>query len=173
MAPLSRASTPERDTPLFKGIEFIAVFLIVVFILSLTWKIPIHVYQLWAMQRDFRSSIAPMHPPESYLNAEVAEFGLFGNSNHCDYFVGEFRSSPLSKEKIRQTYASVITSTFVGNRLLEKDVYFTDEDIFTHYPWSDWMEKYLPDYHPVAYAQTYLIFSEDAGNPPDGDIRCH
>lgn len=173
MASLSMASTSKKETHIFRGIELVVALLVILFILSFTWKIPIHVYQLWAMQRDFRSSMAPMHPPESYLNAEVKEFGLFGDSNHCDYFVGEFRTSPLSKEKIRQTYASVITSAFVGNRLLETDVYFTDEDIFAHYPWSEWLEKYLPDYYPVADPQTYLIFSEDAGNSPDGDIRCH
>ena len=134
---------------------------------------PFHAYRLWSMQSQFRSDMRSVHPAESQLLTEVKEFGLFGNSNHCDYFVGEFRSSPLSKEAVRQRYASVITSSFIGDRLVETDVYFVDEDVFTHYPWREWLEKYVPDTRHITNQNTYLIFSEDAGNPPDGDIRCH
>lgn len=158
---------------IFAGLGLIAFCLVVLFALSITWKIPIHNYQLWAMQRHFRSSMHSVHPVPSQILAEMAEFGLFGNSNHCDYFVGEFRSSPLSKEELLQGYAPVATSSFIGNRLVETGVYFIDEDVFTHYPLSEWLEKYLPEHRRVPRENTYLIFSEDAGNPPAGDIRCH
>ena len=114
-----------------------------------------------------------MHPAQSELRAEMAEFGNFGNSNHCDYFVGEFRSISLSKEEVLQRYAAVATSSFVGNRWIEVGVDFVDDDIFTHYPWSEWLEKYLPNDKRITNQNTYLIFSEDEGNSPDGDIRCH
>ncbi len=152
----------------------VAIFcLILPFAIAITWKMPFHNYQLWKMQKNFRSTMQSVHPAESHLLAEMKEFGLFGNSNHCDYMVGEFRSSHLSKEMLRRAYAAVATSSFIGNRLVETDIYFTDEDIFTDYPWSEWLEKYLPDNRNAAKENTYLIFSGDDGNPPDGDIRCH
>jgi len=158
---------------IFAGFGLIVFCLLVLFILFLTWKMPFHAYQLWAMQRRFRSDMHSIHPAESQLRAEMAEFGNFGNSNHCDYFVGEFRSSPLSKKEILKRYAAIATSSFVGNRLLETGVYFIDEDIFTDHPWSQWLEKYLPAHRHVMNQNTYLIFSEDEGNSPVGDIRCH
>lgn len=115
-----------------------------------------------------------VHPVESHLLAEMAEFGNFGNSNHCDYFVGEFRSSPLSKEKIREKYAAVATSSFIKDRLIETGVDFIDEEFFkTDYLSSEWLDKYLPDRRHITNENIYLIYSEDAMNPPDGDIRCH
>jgi len=168
---VSRAS--DITMRVFAGFGLIVFCLLILFMLSITWKMPIHNYRLWAMQRHFRSSMHPVHPTPSQLRSEMAEFGLFGNSNHCDYFVGEFRSSPLSKEVLRQAYAVVATSSFIGDRLLETDVYFVDEDVFTHYPWSGWLEKYLPNHPRIAHENTYLIFSEDAGNSPNGDFRCH
>lgn len=152
-----------------------AVFLMILpLIVFMTWKMPLHNYQLWRMHKNFRSNMQSVHPAQSQLLAEVAEFGNFGQSNHCDYFVGEFRSSPLSKEKVLEKYAAVATSSFVGNRLIETGVYFIDEEFFKKdYLLSEWLEKYLPDNHSVADEHTYLIYSEDAMNPPDGDIRCH
>lgn len=169
--------TMSRTYPI--AIRIFAVFgiitfgAIVLFTVAITWKMPLHNYQLWKMQRNFRSTMQSIHPVQSELRAEMADFGNFGNSNHCDYMVGEFRSSHLSKEKLRRAYAAVATSSFIGNRLVETDIYFTDEDIFTHYPWSEWLEKYIPDNRGAANENTYLIFSEDDGNPPDGDIRCN
>lgn len=146
---------------------------IILFVTAITWKMPIHNYQLSKMQKHFRSTMQSVHPAPSELRAEVAEFGNFGNSNHCDYFIGEFRSSHLSREEILRKYAAVATSSFVGDRLLEVGVYFLDEDIFMDHPLSEWLEKYLPNNRDIMNKNTYLIFTEDAGNPPDGDIRCH
>lgn len=157
----------------FPGLEMIALFLIGWFILSITWKIPFHQYQLWKMQRNFRSQMRPVHPKESNLIAEVREFHSSGMSNHCDYLVGEFRSTMLSKEAVLHAYAGVVTSSFIGNRLVETDVYFSDEDIFMHDPWDKWLEKYLPDHSSLMHENAYLIFSSDDGNSPEGDIRCH
>ena len=151
----------------------IALCIIALFIIAITGTMPFHNYRLWMMQKQFRSAMQAVNPAQSELRAEMKEFGNFGNSNHCDYFVGEFRSSPLSKEELLQRYASVATSSFVGNRLIEIGVYFIDADIFTGYPWSEWLEKYLPDKKHITNQNTYLIFSEDADNPPDGDIRCN
>lgn len=144
------------------------------FIVAVTWKIPFHNYQLWNMQRNFRSSMQSVHPAGSRLLAEMAEFGNFGESNHCDYLVGEFRSSPLSKEEVLKNYAAVATSTFIGERSAEIGVYFIDGEFFKKdYLWSEWIEKYLPNNHGITNENIYVIYSEDAMNPPDGDIRCN
>ncbi|MFY9462564.1 MAG: hypothetical protein WAP52_00050, partial [Candidatus Sungiibacteriota bacterium] len=122
--------------------------LIIFILIAITWKIPLHNYQLRMMQKHFRSTMQSVHPMPSKLRAEMAEFGNFGNSNHCDYFVGEFRSSPLPKDKVLEQYAAVVTSSFIGNRLIETGVYFVDEDFFKKdYLLSEWLEKYLPN-HP-------------------------
>lgn len=153
----------------------VAVFCIIIwFVAAITWKIPLHNYQLWKMQRHFRSTMQSMHPAQSQLLAEMAEFGNFGQSNHCDYLVGEFRSSPLSKEELLNKYSTVATSSFRRNRLIETGVYFTDEEFFEKdYLWSEWLSKYLPDRRHITNKSIYLIYSEDAMNPPDGDIRYH
>lgn len=144
------------------------------FVAYITWKMPLHNYQLGNMQRHFRSTMQSVHPAQAKLLAEMAEFGNFGESNHCDYMVGEFRSSPLSKEEILKKYTAVATSSFIGNRLIETGIYFIDEEFFKKdYLFSGWLEKYLPDRRHITNENIYLIYSEDAMNPPDGDIRCH
>lgn len=153
----------------------IAVFCIIIFFVAdMTWLMPFHNYQLWRMQRSFRSTMRSTHPAQSQLITEMAEFGNFGESNHCDYFVGEFRFSTLSKEEILKKYAAIATSSFIGNRLIETNVYFIDEEFFKKdYLWSEWLSKYLPDRRHITNENIYLIYSEDAMNPPYGDIRCH
>lgn len=84
------------------------------------------------------------------------------------------RGSTLNVLKIRhKNYAAVATSTFIGDRLVETGVDFIDEEGFTYDPSSVWLEKYFPDRRHITNENTYLIYSEDAMNPPDGDIRCH
>ena len=157
----------------FRVFGIVVFCAIILFVAGITLKMPIHNYQLWNMQRKFRSGMQSVHPAQSKLLAEMAEFGNFGESNHCDYMVGEFRSSPLSKEELLKNYAAVITSTFVGDRLIETGVDFIDEKGFTYDPLSAWLEKYLPHRHYSTNENMYLIYFEDAMNPPDGDIRCH
>lgn len=153
----------------------IAVFcLIIWFIAVTTWKMPLHNYQLWILQKHFRLTMRPIHPPQSELRTEVAEFGNLGNSNHCDYLVGEFRSSVLSKEELKRVYAETAILSFDKVSRLLVEVYFTDEDVFERdYLWSGWLSKYLPNQPYAPEGNTYLVFASSDLNPPDGDIRCH
>src|SRR3989338_8480613 len=89
---------------------WIAVFFFgffVLFIVVVTWKIPLHNYQLYVLQRHFRDTVLPLNPTQSTRIAELAEFGNFGQSNHCDYIVGEFRKSAFSREEVQKAYAGV------------------------------------------------------------------
>jgi hypothetical protein len=148
--------------------------LIVWYAVAVTWKMPFHNYQLWKLQKSFRSIMQSTHPAPSKLRGEVAEFGNFGNSNHCDYLAGEFRSSTLSKEQLTQAYAGMTILSFDKISRLPVEVYFTDEGFFKDdYLWSRWRSKYLPDQQDVSGENTYLVFASSDMHPPDGDIRCH
>jgi hypothetical protein len=105
-----------------------------------------------------------MHPRQSYLITDVAELGNWANGNQCQFFAGQFRLSELSKETIRQSYFKESMST---------GVYFLDEDVFNHSPWSEWKEKYLGNYVSQKDKNIYLVWVSDDNNLPDGDIRCH
>jgi len=147
---------------------------IILFVAGITLKMPLHNYRLWVLQRNFNSTMKSAHPVPSELRVEVAEFGNLGNSNHCDYLVGEFRSSTLSKEQLKQAYAGITTLSFDKISPLPVEVYFTDEDIFEEdYLWSGWLSKYLPDQHNSSGENTYLIFTSSDMHSPAGDIRCH
>ena len=116
----------------------------------------------------------PLHPAQSALITEAVEFGNFGNSNHCDYFAGEFRSSALPKGKIIDAYRSAPFLSFDGSNRLPIEVYFLDEkDTFHWWPWSEWLEKYLPSRPAIPGEHTYLVSAISAMHPPEGDIRCH
>lgn len=161
------------------GIRVFAIFgvpvfcLIVWYIVAVTWRMPIHNYQLKALQRYFRSAVLSLHPIQSEFRAEMAEFGNFGNSNHCDYLAGEFRSSSLPREIIMQAYTGATILSFDKISRLPVEVYFTDEDAFTHPPWEEWLSKYLPYQSSVANKDTFLVFAASDLHPPNGDIRCH
>lgn len=144
---------------------------------AVTWRIPLHNVNLRAFQRSFA---ALSHPSESQLVMELSEFGNFGESNHCDYVVGEFRSTSLPRGKIEQYYES--TSIPSPDRTQhawdgeppawnEVEVAFEDDGIFQWYPWSEWWSRVERSSLPSE--KTYLIFASADGYPPRGDYRCH
>lgn len=137
---------------------------VAILFIYLTYKIPFNNYYLITFQNDFRQHIKSFHPAQSNLIIEMTETGNFGNSNHCDFLAGEFRSSPLSKEELEKNYPY---------DFLTAGVYFVDENIFTEYPYNEWKEKYLKNYEPKEGENVYLVWAADLDNWPDGDIRCH
>lgn len=55
--------------------------------------------------RRRRAFEAIVHPPGSVLLREASAVGLLeGNGNHCDFFVGQLRAAPLSREALRRAY---------------------------------------------------------------------
>lgn len=154
-------------TIIISGVTVFSVLLLIIllFVLYLTYRIPLNNYHLMIFKDDFNKFVDQLHPQQSAYIAEVTETGnLGGASNHCDFLVGEFRSSPLSKEMLKNNYF---------RDSLSSGVYFIDDDIFTESPWSEWKEKYLKDYKPKDNENTYLVWISNDGNSPDGDIRCH
>ena len=139
------------------------VILFVVLIIYLTYKIPLNNYRLMTFQNDFRQNIKSFHPTQSTLIIEIAEVGNWADGTYCEFIAGEFRSSPLSKEELEKIYPYDFFTA---------GVYFLDEDVFNHSPWSEWKEKYLKNYKPKNGENTYLVWASDQNKSANGDIRC-
>lgn len=156
----------------------VILLLCVDFLVALTWRVPVHNAHLRAFERSFESVL---HPTQSTLHARHAEFGNFGNSNHCDYFVGEFRSSRLSRAEIEQHYRGMTIhppdtklSVWDGDppTQSEIEVYFSNAGIWGSWPWSEWLQDDL-HFFSDNEKTVYLVFAEEDGYPPLGDFRCH
>lgn len=143
-------------------------------IILLTYKIPWNEYQLRILQKNFRSIVNANSAAQSNLLVEFAEVDHWGNSNLCDYYVGQFRFSPLPIEALKKAYSSFAIPSFPQdeNNPLKLEVYSIDDNIFEYYPWSDWLKQYLPN-HPSAGQNVYLVWASSNSHSPDGDIRCH
>lgn len=160
------------------ALGILAVCCAVALILLTSWEIPLHNYQLHVLQKHFRDTIQPIHPAQSKLIVEMEEFGNFGQSNHCDYQVGEFRSSPLSKEEVVRAYANTSVLSFDMTSYLPTEIYFAEELLNAEkwWPWNEWLQKYIPG-RSLASDETgvniYFVFVASEMHPPDGDFRCH
>jgi len=136
---------------------------VVLTFLLLTWKMPFNDYKLEVFQNNFDQSMDKIHPAESRLMAKVSEIGNWADGTYCEFFVGQFRLSMLPKEAIKKFYFKDSMSS---------GVYFIDEDIFNHSPWSEWKEKYFKEYKIKDGENIYLVWKADYDNVPAGDIRC-
>ncbi len=140
------------------------------------WKMPIHQFNLWKLERNFQT-IAVAHPPDSKLLLKRKSFGgLFSAASHsCDYFVGEFRSTTYSKESIRQAYKGFsIYSSDRTERIPAEVHFFDEEEFFTDFPWYEWLAELRKSFNVSATKDNlYLVFVSQTGYPPYGDIRCY
>jgi hypothetical protein len=148
--------------------------LILVLIILLTCKMPWHQYQLWILQKNFQSIVNTDSAAQSNLLAEFAIVDHWGNSNLCDYYVGQFRSSPLPKETLEEVYSNLVINSFPhdANNALKPEVYFIGDEIFNDYYYSNLLKRYLPHHLPTDQ-NIYLVWTSSDSHSPDGDIRCH
>lgn len=160
---------------IFSVFGFIVFCFILWLVFISTWSIPFHMLQTYLFQKQFGDEMRPFHPAQSTLLARAVDFGNFGQSNHCDYFAGEFRSGALSREEIQDAYKNAPLLSFDGSNPLSVDVSFIDDnDMFSRWPLSEWLGKYLPQPHrSVSGKNIYLVYAISAMHPPDGDFRCH
>lgn len=147
---------------------------ILVLAILLTYKMPWNEYQLRILQKKFRSVVNTNAATRSNLLAEFAEVDHWGNSNLCDYYVGQFRSSPLPRETLERAYFNLAIPSFSQdeNNPLKLEIYFINDNFFEYYPWSDLLKQYLPNYS-LANQNIYLVWTSSDSHSPDGDIRCH
>ncbi|MBI3442954.1 MAG: hypothetical protein HY007_04255 [Candidatus Sungbacteria bacterium] len=140
------------------------------------WKMPIHQFNLWRLERNFQT-IAPAHPPGSKLLLKRKDFGgLFSAASHsCDYFIGELRSTPRSKEDVRKAYNGLSIDSFDHTKHIPVEVHFFDEEeFFTDFPWYEWQAELRRSFDvSAARDNLYLIFASQSGYSPYGDLRCY
>lgn len=135
---------------------------------------PLHDLRFWILEKNFRTA-ASYHPPASTLLQKKTYLG--GPSMHgsgtCDFFVGELRSSPLPKEKIRRAYNGGSIRSFNGLKHIPLQVLFFDEGSWTmNSPLGDWRDEWYGNL-PAATTQTvYFVFASQEGYPYLGDPRC-
>ena len=145
------------------------------FIYLLVMGMPIHDFRLWRLERNFRKT-EDYHPMESRLLQKVRYLG--GPSEHgsgtCGFFVGELRTSPLPKEKIKQAYhnRSIKSINYFGRTPLK--TLFFDEDAWPlDSPLGDWWDEwYLGGIATGTPSTAYFIFASQEGYHFLGDRRC-
>ena len=145
-------------------LSVIILLVILLFVLLATWKIPYNNLYLKSFQESFNIIVNPMHPEQSKLIIEIAETGNWANGSQCQYFVGQFRVSTLSKEIVRQSYFKESMSSGID---------FINEDAFNYEPLSGWKEKYLKNYKSKENENVYFVWILDGDKFTDGDIRCN
>lgn len=113
------------------------------FAISISWKVPWHNFNLWRLDMNFQT-ISLHHPTDSKLLLKRRYVGgLYpSGSVSCSYFVGEFRSSALSREEIMRAYDGLTVTSFDRKTELPVEVRFADEG-FLDDPWYEWREELL------------------------------
>lgn len=144
------------------------VFLFLLGFFTVTsWKMPIHQFNLWKLERGFRAAL-PSHPADSVRVLSFKKFGgrFSSAASSCDYFVGEFRTSSLTKEALRHYYLSRAPSMHLR--------FWDEEDFWIYYPWSELYGELLRifDDGPSEQEGLYAIFTLQTIQPPYHDVRC-
>jgi len=112
------------------------------------------------------------HPPGTTPIADERRVGLlWGNGNHCDYFVGELRTYKGGREAILQHYDGKTVDGGYVRVVFVEDGEFGEMDRWAM-PYglrtlSDWGST-LPD-----DASLYIAFASDILDDPGFDFRCH
>lgn len=153
-------------------------FIVLTFCIGLavfvTWKVPWHTVNLWRLDRNFQS-IAQHHPADSKLLLKRKYVGgLYpSGSVSCSYFVGEFRSSALSREEIVRAYDDLTIASFDRTTELSVAVRFVDEG-FLDDPWYEWREELLKSLNmPATKENIYSVLVAHMHHSSyRGDFRC-
>jgi hypothetical protein len=136
--------------------------------------VPLHDFRLWSLERNFRAA-ALYHPTESMLLGKKTYLGgpYEHGSLRCDFFVGELRSSPLSKDKIRQAYNGGSIESFDNTGPVPLNVLFFDEERWTmNSPLGDWWDEWYGSVSTATVQTVYFVFASQEGYPFLGDLRC-
>ncbi len=143
----------------------IIVFLtIILFILFFIWKIPFNNARLIIFQYNFNKSINQFNPERSALITEAAEVGNWADGTYCEFLVGQFRYSLLSKEEIEKIYPYDFFTAGVH--------FFDNNEEHLGTPWFEWKEKYLKNYKYRESENVYVVWKSKIDYNTKGDIRC-
>ena len=112
------------------------------------------------------------HPSATTVIASRSAVGLLsGNSNHCDFFVGEMRRYSGDPHRVLAYYAhrqvanhTVSVAFVTGGELAEPGLWFLPQNL--RHP-AQWLG------HPAgASDQLYIVLVLDVGHDPGWDLRC-
>ncbi len=116
------------------------------------------------------------HPQGSKLLARRSAVGLLiGNSNHCDYFVGEIRSCDLPREQIQKYYADLSIINPINGNLLSLNILFVGtngfpDDAILPYGYEDLADWGLEIHNETGTIYLLSTFFTWIAN---SDMRCH
>jgi len=134
---------------------------------------------LKAFKRGFGTIV---HPPASASLAISSRVGNLGcASNHCDFFVGNLRASPLPQDALLAHYTGMtIPAPFdrtIFGESTEVQIWFFDDEVPECAPAVDGLFNRQQDWGVDLSAHSgrtiYMVYAEEAGAPPGADIRCH
>lgn len=142
---------------------------------AVTWKTPIHQFNLWRLGRNFQV-IDEYHPLDSELLGKIRDLGnLFEDPSHpCGYVVGEVRATRYSQEQLRQMYSGHTIDSWNHRQHIPLRLYIYDQEgrpLTT--AWKKWHAK-LPQSFRISSRpyNIYAIFILWGDDPPYGDLRC-
>ena len=152
----------------------IAVLIASLLFFFLSRGIPLHDFRLWMLEKNFHAA-ASYHPPESVLLQKKTYLG--GPDEHgsetCNFFVGELRSSPLSKEELRQAYNGSSIRSFSNLSRIPLKILFFDQERWTmDSPLGDWWDEWYGNLSTSTAQTPYFVFASQEGYPYLGDYRC-
>lgn len=134
---------------------------------------PMHDFNHWMFGRHYRAALLP-HPNDSMFLAYKSYFG--GPDDHgsgtCVYAAGEFRSSSLTKDELKQRYAISSVLSVYGFKKIPVRILFPDEPGTwpLNYPLGDWWSDFS-EQAKTAPTTMYLVYAEEK-QPFWGDLRC-
>jgi hypothetical protein len=145
------------------------IILVGILFYFVAFGVPVHDVRMWVLKNAYSRV---QHPVESRAIANAIYLG--GPATHgswrCTYVVGEVRSAPLSKQKIREAYARrAVSIPFSKKRALLTALFFDDEWP-NELPWFTWESEFaslknIPD-------TPYLVYINQKNVPFLGDVRC-
>jgi len=158
-----------------------AILLAGVFLVILLILIGLDVTSNNGNLRHFAEGFAALpHAPHSSILSEYRFVGGTGNSNHCDFLVGQLRASSLPETQIADFYETLDVTppnttmgTWGGSppRKTPVSVAFLHDEVLTVYPFSDLLERDAP---PLPTTENvYVVYAFEDGYPPGADPRCH
>lgn len=156
--------------------------IIMLSVLLFLFLIPVNMLLNNADLRSFERGFAAIeHPLSTKSLATSSRTGNLGcASNHCDYFVGNLRSTSLSREALLAHYGDMTISSPPDPYFKEPteiQLWFFDEEVPECEPEVDGLfnepEHWGVDLSEHADKTLYIAFAEAAGAPPGADIRCH
>lgn len=156
--------------------------IIMLSVLLFVCLIPVSMLLNNADLRAFEHSFAAIeHPLSTESIATSSRVGNLGcASNHCDYFVGNLRSTSLSREALLAHYGDTTIPpppdpyfeepTEIQLWFFEKEVPECELEVDRLF---NEPENWRVDLSKYADKTLYIAFAEAVGASPGADIRCH